>query len=390
MYPDQSSITDASNAIATSQVALPQDACDALYATDGHESSVSNLSQVSLDSDNVVGDDDGALQLGTMTGDLTSGYAVSLALGVDTSTTPTGGQPPGTAPRQVRPAAPGAPIAGPARIDNPGLTLCGRQPRVVNMTMPTQMTNPVRLDDLIEAIKKVHTDALDQLSDAVLAADALGDVADHLIGHFVDQARRSGASWTAIGRSMGVTKQAAQKRFVAKRSGTAADLDASQGFSRFTQRARNVVVAAHNEAHAAGNDVIGPEHLVLGLLSEPDSLAVTTIVALGVALDDVRGRAAAALAPAVEQVPDLIPYDASARKALELAFREALRLGHNQVGTEHILLALLELETGSLAGLGIDKPTAETHVAASVEAQQLAHDNSDDQPPLDPDSVRPT
>lgn len=258
------------------------------------------------------------------------------------------------------------------------------------MTMPTQMTNPVRLDDLIEAIKKVHTDALDQLSDAVLAADALGDVADHLIGHFVDQARRSGASWTAIGRSMGVTKQAAQKRFVAKRSGTAADLDASQGFSRFTQRARNVVVAAHNEAHAAGNDVIGPEHLVLGLLSEPDSLAVTTIVALGVALDDVRGRAAAALAPAVEQVPDLIPYDASARKALELAFREALRLGHNQVGTEHILLALLELETGSLAGLGIDKPTAETHVAASVEAQQLAHDNSDDQPPLDPDSVRPT
>lgn len=78
------------------------------------------------------------------------------------------------------------------------------------------MTHPIRLDDLIEAIKKVHTDALDQLSDAVIAADHLGDVADHLIGHFVDQARRSGASWTDIGRSMGVTRQAAQKRFVAK------------------------------------------------------------------------------------------------------------------------------------------------------------------------------
>ncbi|HEY8882756.1 MAG TPA: hypothetical protein VIM47_05095, partial [Dermatophilaceae bacterium] len=62
------------------------------------------------------------------------------------------------------------------------------------------MTNPVRLDDLIEAIKKVHSDALEQLSDAVIAADHLGDVADHLIGHFVDQARRSGASWTDIGR----------------------------------------------------------------------------------------------------------------------------------------------------------------------------------------------
>jgi hypothetical protein len=66
------------------------------------------------------------------------------------------------------------------------------------------MTNPVRLDDLIEAIKKARSDVLEQLSEAVIAADHLGDVADHLIGHFVDQARRSGASWTDIGRSMGV------------------------------------------------------------------------------------------------------------------------------------------------------------------------------------------
>src|SRR5436853_3261091 len=132
-------------------------------------------------------------------------------------------------------------------------------------------TNPpgkasVRLDDLIEAIKKVHTDALEQLQDAVIAADHLGDVADHLIGHFVDQARRSGASWTEIGRSMGVTKQAAQKRFVPKDPGEPSDLDPNQGFSRFTPRARNVVMAAQNEARAAGNDEICPEHLVLGLL----------------------------------------------------------------------------------------------------------------------------
>lgn len=97
------------------------------------------------------------------------------------------------------------------------------------------MTNPVRLDDLIEAIKKVHTDTLEQLSGAVVAAEALGDVADHLIGHFVDQARRSGASWTDIGRSMGVTRQAAQKRFVPKpdKEGDGA-LDPNAGFGRFT------------------------------------------------------------------------------------------------------------------------------------------------------------
>jgi hypothetical protein len=109
------------------------------------------------------------------------------------------------------------------------------------MTPPLRMVPAVRLDDLIDAITKVHPDnSLDQLSDAVLAADHLGEVADHLIGHFVDQARRSGASWTDIGRSMGVTKQAAQKRFVPK--GDQPDLDPEQGFSRFTTRARNVVM----------------------------------------------------------------------------------------------------------------------------------------------------
>lgn len=230
------------------------------------------------------------------------------------------------------------------------------------------MTNPVRLDDLIEAIKKVHPDALDQLSDAVIAADHLGDVADHLIGHFVDQARRAGASWTDIGRSMGVSKQAAQKRFVLKGSGAGPDLDPNQGFSRFTDRARKVVVGAQNEARAAGNDEIRPEHLVLGLLTEPDALAARSIVAQGVSLDRVRQIATATLPPAADHVSELIPFDPRARKALELTFREALRLGHSYIGTEHILLALLELEdgTGVLAGLGVDKATAEANITAAL------------------------
>ena len=237
------------------------------------------------------------------------------------------------------------------------------------------MTNPVRLDDLIEAIKKVHSDALEQLSDAVIAAEHLGDVADHLIGHFVDQARRSGASWTDIGKSMGVTKQAAQKRFVPKGSGES-DLDPSQGFSRFTERARNVVMAAQNEAHAAGNDEIRPEHLVLGLLSEPDGLAARSIIAQGVPLETVRQAVTATLPPAAEEVPALIPYAPRARKALELTFREALRMGHNYIGTEHILLALLELEdgTGVLARLGVDKATAEANITAALVAFLAAHE----------------
>ena len=231
------------------------------------------------------------------------------------------------------------------------------------MTEPVQIASSVRLDDLIRAITSVHDEPLDQLTDAVLAGDHLGEVADHLIGHFVDQARRSGASWTEIGRSMGVTKQAARKRFIPKGAGEA-PLDSNEGFARFTPRARNVVMAAHNEAHAAGNAEVGPAHLVLGLLSEPEALAGRAFVDLGATLAAVRERAVAALPPAADDVPDLVPYDLEARKALELTFREALRLGHNYVGTEHILLALLDLENGAgvLSDLGLDKEAVEAKV----------------------------
>ncbi|WKE70453.1 Clp protease N-terminal domain-containing protein [Streptomyces sp. WP-1] len=229
------------------------------------------------------------------------------------------------------------------------------------MATNPNITASVRLDDLIEAIKKVHPEPLDQLQDAVIAADHLGDVADHLIGHFVDQARRSGASWTEIGKSMGVTRQAAQKRFVPKES---ADLDPGQGFNRYTPRARNVVMAAHSEAVAARNPEGRPEHLVLGLLAEPEGIAAKAITAQDVTPEAVRRAATAALPPAAEEVPDLVPYGPEAKKVLELTFREALRLGHNYIGTEHILLALLEHEngTGVLSGLGVTKAAAEEYV----------------------------
>jgi hypothetical protein len=209
----------------------------------------------------------------------------------------------------------------------------------------------VRLDELIAAIRKVRTDPLEQLTDAVMAAQHLGEVADHLIGHFVDQARRSGASWTDIGHSMGVTKQAAQKRFVAK------DLDAADGFQRFTTRARNVVVASMNAAVASRNAEIAPAHLAVGLLAEPESLAVMLLARQGVHPSMLREAAVAAMPPAADEVPELVPYDADSRKVLGLTFREALRLGHDFVGTEHILLALLEHEAGAglLTGLGVTK-----------------------------------
>jgi ATP-dependent Clp protease ATP-binding subunit ClpA len=127
-----------------------------------------------------------------------------------------------------------------------------------------------------------------------------------------------------------------------------------------------VVVAAQNEARAAGNDEIRIDHLVLGLLSEPESIAVAIIHNTGASSDDVRAAVLPRLAGPVSDVPELIPFDAGARKALELTFREALRLGHNYIGTEHMLLALLETEGGSgvLADLGLHKADVERSVVA--------------------------
>jgi hypothetical protein len=228
------------------------------------------------------------------------------------------------------------------------------------------MTNPApRLDDLIHAVSSAYEAPLDQLSRAVLLAESLGEIADHLVGHFVDQARRSGASWSEIGGSMGVTKQAAQKRFVPKGQDAQGDMDASQGFSRFDDEARAAVVAAQEQARTAGNETISVGHLLLGLLADPDSAAAAAVTACGVEVDVVRRTATATLPAAAGQVPDLIPFDAHARKALELTFREALRRGDSSIGSAHLLLAVLEVEdgTGVLAGLGIDRAGVEAHLA---------------------------
>ncbi len=121
------------------------------------------------------------------------------------------------------------------------------------------------LDELINQAKSRHPDgsALDHLAEACALADNLGELADHLVGHFVDQARRAGASWAMIGQSMGVTKQAAQKRFVA----------GDTTMDRFTNRAKVVVLKAQNESRNLGHDEVTSLHLILGLLAEWEGLA---------------------------------------------------------------------------------------------------------------------
>jgi hypothetical protein len=241
------------------------------------------------------------------------------------------------------------------------------------MATPVKMSGPVRLDELIEAVRATHETPLDQLSGAVLTSEALGDLADSLIGHFVDQARRSGASWAEIGRSMGVTKQAAQKRFVDRSPGGRGEgASGADGFARFTVRARNAVVLAQNEARTGSRPEISPAHLLLGLVVDPRAVAARALADQGVDADAVR-RALAALPPADGEVPALIPFDAASRRVLQGAFAEddriADRIGDDRIGTGHVLLALLTeaAEHGGLpAGITVDRERVEAAVVRII------------------------
>jgi hypothetical protein len=223
---------------------------------------------------------------------------------------------------------------------------------------------PVRLEDLVGFVESSQpdADALEQLSEAVLVAEHLAELSDRLVGHFVAAARESGASWTEIGRSLGVSKQAAQKRFVDRPSDIPA-LRPGRAFSRFTDRAKHVVIAAQDEARRARHIEVGMEHLLLGFLHEPKCVAVKAIESLGAPRDALRGAIEATLGPPCDGVPGHIPFSREAKKARKLALREALRLGHNYIGTEHMLLAILwdEKSAGAiiLNDLGVTRKAAE-------------------------------
>ncbi len=236
---------------------------------------------------------------------------------------------------------------------------------VDGMTSPT-----VRLDDLIEHVRAQHPDGdpLALLSDAMLVADQLGDVADHLIGHFVDQARRTGASWTDIGASMGVSKQAAQKRFVPRPT---TDVPDTGNWARFTDRARGLMAGAQARARATGHAEATPEHVLLAIVADPDSLAARALTEQGVELDRVTEVVSGALGEGSGAPPGQMPFSAAARQLLAITLRESVRLGHNYVGTEHILLAALDDEASApaalLAGIGVTKARTEQVVIEKLE-----------------------
>ena len=203
---------------------------------------------------------------------------------------------------------------------------------------------PATLEDYISYVerRRPDADALARLTEATDVAGRLQSLADDLIGHFVERARGDGASWTQIGENLGVTKQAAQKRFVGGREQWGRP-------SWLSEEIGNAAALANEEAKTHGHGYIDGEHLVLAVL-QSDSGA-TAIRDLGVSPDEVRAAIVAALPPPSRSRPnvDPLPFTARTKQMLFDSRYVAKRFGHRCVEPEHVLLNVVSTRKGGTA-----------------------------------------
>jgi len=145
-------------------------------------------------------------------------------------------------------------------------------------------------------------------------------------------------------------------------------------FERFTDRARRVVVLAQEEARMLNHNYIGTEHILLGLIHEGEGVAAKALESLGISLDGVRQQVEEIIGQGQAPPPGHIPFTPRAKKVLELSLREALQLGHNYIGTEHILLGLIREGEGVaaqvLVKLGADLNKVRAQVIALLQGYQ--------------------
>jgi hypothetical protein len=239
------------------------------------------------------------------------------------------------------------------------------------------MAPPPTFAELIEmVIRDTNSEeVLDQLATASLVVSQVSETSDTVLGYFVDQARKDGRSWVEISNVLGVTKQAVHKRFA---GGGSAD---RPWLRRYTERARHAVQAASAIALGFQHSVVGTEHVLLALYGDPESVAAKVLAEVGADRDTV---AAAVLrhvprgtgpSHVKEADPDETGEAADlslthrATDALARALGEALKLGHNYIGTEHVLLALYgDPESVAAKVLAEVGPSAATAKAGVVEA----------------------
>ena len=140
-------------------------------------------------------------------------------------------------------------------------------------------------------------------------------------------------------------------------------------FERFTDRARQTVVLAQEEARRLGHSYIGTEHLLLGLLREGDGVAAQALGRMGISLADVRSDVVRIIGDTSESPSGHIPFTPRSKKVLELSLREAMQFGHNYIGTEHILLGLVREGEGVAAQVLVGRGADLKRVRATVLAE---------------------
>jgi hypothetical protein len=218
-----------------------------------------------------------------------------------------------------------------------------------------------RLSDLISGIDRdrANSTPLTRVAEAQLRSDRLTAFGERLVGFYVAQARQDGASWTDIGAATGVSEREARERWV------------PELIRDFTDRARHAIVVAQDMARIHRRHAVGTGHLLLGLLGEPAALAAKLLLAKAGSADAVRQAVADRMAEDGAEAPHgQVPFTPQGAQMLTETIREASRLGHDFVGTEHLLLGLLAVQDGTaaaaLGALGMDLDNMRPLVAAEV------------------------
>ena len=141
-------------------------------------------------------------------------------------------------------------------------------------------------------------------------------------------------------------------------------------WQRFTERARRIVFYAQEEAARLGESYVGPEHILLGLVREDDSAAARILKHMGIPLGRIRSGIERQLSAGQSNLGQDMQLTPRAKRVIDLAYEEARQLQNNYIGTEHILLALLEVEDagGPLHRLGVDKQRVEADIVAVLES----------------------
>jgi hypothetical protein len=192
-----------------------------------------------------------------------------------------------------------------------------------------------RLARLVDE-RAVSPAALDQLAAAVSVVEELRAVGDRLLDRFVVTARKEGRSWTEIGESLGVSKQAAHQRFVTVERPPLWPANA-------TDLVRAAMATAERESRRMGHNYLGTEHVLLGLLAETDGIAAHALAALHVELAGARARIEAEIGTDPERRWDALGVMPRLKRALEIARSHADELGHRCINTEHVLLGFLDV-----------------------------------------------